>query len=116
MQEVRLKTHLIITDIHSEYTMNWCGRLIDANPRLKDGKPVFTIIGSRGRMELDTIDMNQLEYNAKLLTKPKGRSAISKDVAWVYLQEADGGERLMGVLTHKRVKSFAPMHDKIGVK
>ena len=114
MGEVSIKTHLIIKDIHDEYHMNWCGKLAHANPQLRDGKPVFVIIGSNGRMELSTIDINQLERNAKLMTSPKGRSAISKDAARIYIKEANGNEMLLGVLTHKRVKTFAPMYDKIG--
>ena len=48
MEEILLKTHLIITDIHDEYHMNWCGKIAEAKPLLKDGLPVFVIIGSRG--------------------------------------------------------------------
>ena len=47
MQEVKVKTHLIITDIHNEYHMNWCGKLQGANPVLIDGLPLFIIIGSK---------------------------------------------------------------------
>lgn len=112
MEEVLVKTHLIIKDIHDEYHMNWCGKIAKANPELKNGKPIFIIIGSKSRMELNTIDINQLERNAKLLTEPKGRSAISKDVSRIYIKEANGNEMLLGVLTHKRVKTFAPMYDK----
>ena len=114
MQEVSIKTHLIITDIHDEYHMNWCGKIMDAKPLLKDGKPVFAIIGSKGRIELNTIDMKQLEKNAKLLTHPKGRSAVSIDTARIYIKEIDGNELLLGVLTHKNIKTFAPMFDKVG--
>ena len=46
MQEVKVKTHLIITDIHDEYHMNWWGKLQGANPILIDGSPLFIIIGS----------------------------------------------------------------------
>ena len=72
------------------------------------------IVGSRGRMELNTADINQLERNAKLLTQPKGRSAISKDSSQIYIKEVNGNEMLLGVLTHKNIKSFAPMFDKVG--
>lgn len=112
MEEVLVKTHLIIKDIHDEYHMNWCGKIAKANPELKNGKPIFIIIGSKGRMELNTIDINQLERNAKLLTAPKGRSAVSKDVSRIYIKETNGNEMLLGILTHKRVKTFAPMYDK----
>jgi hypothetical protein len=114
MQELMIKTHLIITDIHNEYHMNWCGKIANAKPLLKNGLPVFVIIGTRGRMELNTIDMKLIEKNAKLLTQPKGRAAVSVDTAHIYIKEIDGNEMLLGVMTHKNVKTFAPMYDKIG--
>lgn len=117
MQEIKLKTHLIITDIHEEYHINWCGRLLDAQPAFNEkGMPIFVIIGSRSRMEVSTTDMNYLERCAKRLTYPKGRTAITKDTARIYIKEIDGNEKLMGVLTHRRIKTFAPMYDSIGYK
>ena len=114
MQAVMVNTHLIITDIHDEYHMNWCGKLQCANPVLIDGLPLFVIIGSKGRVELNTIDMKRIERAAKSLTHPKGRSAVSIDTAREYLKEVNGNDLLMGVLTHKNVKTFAPMYDKVG--
>lgn len=114
MEEISIKTHLIITDIHDEYHMNWCGKIASAKPMLKNGLPLFIIIGSRGHIELNTIDMKQIEHTAKLLTQPKGRSAVSTDTSHVYLKEVDGNEMLMGVMTHKNIKTFAPMYDKVG--
>ena len=114
MEEISVKTHLIITDIHDEYHMNWCGKIAKAKPYLKNGLPLFIIIGTGGRLELNTIDMKHLEKSAKLLTRPKGRSAVSKDTARIYIREVDGNDLLLGVLTHKNVKTFSPMHDKIG--
>ena len=114
MEEYRMKTHLIITDIHDEYHMDWCGKIVEAKPLLKNGLPIFIIIGSRGRIELNTIDMARIERNAKLLTHPKGRSAVSIDTSRIYIKEIDGNDFLLGVMTHKNVKSFAPMFDKVG--
>ena len=114
MEEISVKTHLIITDIHDEYHMNWCGKIANAKPYLKNGLPLFIIIGTGGRLELNTIDMKHLEKSAKLLTRPKGRSAVNKDTSRIYIREVDGNDLLLGVLTHKNVKTFAPMHDKIG--
>ena len=114
MQEVKVKTHLIITDIHNEYHMNWCGKIVEANPLLENGLPVFAVIGAKGRIELNTIDMKRLEEAAKLLTHPKGKSSVSADTARIYIKEVGGNEMLMGVLTHKNVKTFAPMFDKVG--
>ena len=114
MGEVLVKTHLIITDIHDEYHMNWCGKIANANPLLQNGLPVFIIIGTKGRLELNTIDMKYLEHCAKLMTRPKGRSAVTTDTSRIYIKEVDGNDMLLGVMTHKNVKSFAPMFDKVG--
>ena len=114
MQEVMVKTHLIITDIHDEYHMNWCGKIAEAKPLLQNGLPLFIIIGSKGRHELNTIDMKHIERSAKSLTHPKGRSAVSVDTARIYIREIDGNDFLLGVMTHKNIKTFAPMHDKVG--
>ena len=114
MQELNVKTHLIITDIHDEYHMNWCGKIADAKPLIQNGLPLFIIIGAGGRIELNTIDMKRIENTAKLLTRPKGRSAISVDTSRIYIKEIDGNDFLLGIMTHKNVKTFAPMNDKIG--
>ena len=117
MQEIMVKTHLIITDIHEEYHMNWCGKLFDAKPMLNEsGMPIFVIISSESRVEVSAIDMSYLESCAKRLTYPKGRGAVSTDKAYIYIKEVDGNGKLLGILTHKRVKSFAPMHDKVGYR
>ena len=114
MEELTMKTHLIITDIHDEYHMNWCGKIADAKPLLKDGLPLFIIIGTRGRIELNCVDMKRIERCAKSLTYPKGRSAVSVDTSRIYIKEIDGNDFLLGVMTHKNIKTFAPMHDKVG--
>ena len=113
MEEVMVKTHLIITDIHDEYHMKWCGKIAKATPFLKNGLPLFIIIGTKGRLELNTIDMKHLERSAQLMTRPKGRSAITTDTARIYIKEVAGYDFLQGVLTHKNVKTFSPMHDKV---
>ena len=114
MQEVKVKTHLIVTDIHNEFHMDWCGRILDAKPAFtNEGMPIFVLISSKSRIETSTTDMNRLEELAKKLTNPKGRSAISKDIVRIYIKEVDGKKRLMGVLTHRRIKHFAPMFDTI---
>ena len=114
MEEISVKTHLIITDIHDEYYMNWFGKIAEAKPILKNGLPIFIIIGSGGRIELNTIDIDQLERNAKLLTRPKGRTAVTSDSSHIYIQETNGNLMPLGTLTHKKVKTFAPMYDKVG--
>ena len=114
MQEIRVKTHLIITDIHDEYHMNWCGRIIDAKTLIKDGKHLFIIIGAGGRLELNTVDMNYIEQCAKLLTRPKGRSAVSTDTSRIYIREENGNDFLLGTMTHSNIKTFSQMTDKVG--
>ena len=117
MQEIKVKTHLIITDIHNEYHINWCGKFIDAKPLLNErGLPKFIIIGSKNRVEINTTDMAHLERLCKQISCPKGRSAVSKDMARIYIKEIDGNEKLMGVFTHRRVKEFAPMYDTMGYR
>ena len=117
LSEIKIRTHLIITNIHEEYHMNWCGKLSDAKPYLNEiGMPMFIIINSQNRTELSTIDINYLEKCAKKLTSPKGRGAVSIDKAYIYIKEIDGNEKLLGILTHKRIKSFAPMYDKVGYR
>ena len=117
MQEVMVKTHLIIKDIHEEYHMNWCGKIFEAKPALnEDGMPTFIIISSEKRIEINTISMNELERLAKIITSPKGRSAVSVDKARIYIRETNGNDKLLGIMTHKRIKTFAPMYDKVGYK
>lgn len=115
MQEIAIKSHLIITNIHNEFNMNWCGRMRDANPKFDDqGRPIFAIVSSQSRIEIGTTNMVYLEECAKKITAPKGRSATTTDRAYIYLKEVGGNERLIGILTHNRVKTFAPMYDKVG--
>lgn len=114
MQEVLIKTHLIITSIHEEYNINWSGKILDAKPKFKNNKPVFVIVSTGGRIELNTVDMGRVEECAKLLTVPKGRQAITTDKAYIYIVEENDNEMLLGTLTHNHVKSYAPMFDKVG--
>lgn len=114
IEETMIKTHLIVTDIHEEYSIRWCGKILDTNPLIENGLPVFAVIGSLGRIELNTIDMSRIEDCAKRLTQPKGRQAVTIDKAYIYIKEINGNEKMLGVLTHKHIKSYAPMHDKVG--
>lgn len=116
MEERLVKTHLIIDSIQEEVKINWFGKIFETKPLLKNGLPVFSIIGTLGRVELNTIDMKQLEETAKRLTQPKGRSAITQDTARIYIKEVDGKETLLGIVTKKRSKNFLPMYDRIGWK
>ena len=111
MQEVKLKTHLICTDVHEEYSIKWCGKLMDAKPLLKNDLPIFIIVGSDGRMELNTIDIKMLEKCAKSLSHPHGRESITSDCAHIYLLEENGNERLMGKVFHNHIKQYQQMYD-----
>ena len=111
MHEVMLKTHLIITDMHDEYFVKWCGKLIDAKPLLKNGLPVFVIVGSRGRVELNTINIELIEKCAKRLSHPRGRAAFTTDSTRIYLLEEDGNEKLMGKVFHNHIKQYQQMYD-----
>ena len=113
MAEVLVKTHLVVTDVHEEYNINWCGRIIDVRPKIKNNMPVFVVVSSKGRMEVNTTDMQRVERCAKLLTAPRGRQAVTTDTARIFIVEENENEALMGVLTHNHVKSYAPMFDKI---
>lgn len=113
MAEVLVKTHLVVTDVHEEYDINWCGRILDVKPKIKNNMPVFVVVSSKGRMEVNTADMQRVERCAKLLTAPKGRQAVTSDTARIFIVEENENEVLMGVLTHNHVKSYAPMFDKI---
>jgi hypothetical protein len=114
MEEVLIKSHLIVTNIHEEYHINWCGKIADAKPKFKNGKPIFTIVGGGNRMELNTTDMARIEKCAKLCTQPKGRQAVTTDTARIYIVEENDNEKLLGILTHNHVKTFAPMYDSVG--
>ena len=113
---IAIKSHLIVTDVHEEYSIDWCGRVLDSNPIIKEGKPIFAIVGSGGRMEVNTTDMRRIENCAKLLTRPRGRSAITSDTARIYIKEKNGTEKLLGILTHNHVKTYAPMYDRVGYR
>lgn len=114
MEERLIKTHLIITDIHEEYKFDWCGKILDSKPLIENGKPIFIVVGNNGRMELNTTDMSRVEKCAKLVSRPKGRTAVTTDVVRILVKQEDESEFLVGTLTHNHVKTFAPMFDSVG--
>lgn len=114
IEEVSVKTNLIITDIHEEYDMHWCGKFSDADPVMQNGLPIFVISGKGGRIELNTCSMKRIEDTAKLLSKPHGRQAVTTDQVDVFLKEVNGNEKKVGYLVHRHVKTYAPMFDKVG--
>lgn len=116
MNEVMIKTHLIITDMHEEYHIKWCGSIKDTKPLLKDGKPIFVVRSKTGAVELNTIDMKYIESIAKKMTEPKGRASLTTDTASINIKQIDGTEKTLGILTHNHIKQFAPMYDAVYYK
>lgn len=114
MQEVKIKTHLIIKDIHSEYDINWCGKFQNAHPVFVNDKPVFILMSAQSRVKMNTWDMSAIEKIGKKMAEPRGREAITEGVVRVYLKEEDNKYRFMCVITHRKIKTFAPMYDKMG--
>ena len=114
-EEVLMKTHLIVTNIENDYHIKWIGRRLDTNPQFKNNQPIFIIVGGKGRMEINTADMIRVERCAKMMTDPRGRTAFTSDVARIYIKEVDDNEKLLGILIHNKVKTFAPMFDKVWI-
>jgi len=111
MQEVMIKTHLIVTDVHEEYFVDWCGSIANTKPMFKNNMPIFILIGSEGRIEMNTIDIKRIEENAKLLTHPRGRQAITTDTTRIYIKQEDGTEKFIGKVIHNHVKKYQQMYD-----
>ena len=77
--------------------------------------PVFIIIGDGRRVEINTIDIKRLENCAKNMTHPKGRKAVTTDVARIYIKEINGKETLLGRVIHNHIKQFQQMYDRFEV-
>ena len=112
MQEVMIKTHLIVTDVHEEYFVDWFGKIANTKPLFKNNMPVFIIIGSEERVEMNTIDLKSIEECAKRITHPRGRKAITTDTARIYLKEENGHEEYIGRVIHNHVKKYQQMYDR----
>ena len=112
MSEVMLKTHLIVSDVHEEYFVKWCGKLAGIKPLIKNGLPIFILVGSDGRMELNTIDIKIIERYAKSLSHPRGREAITSDCARIYILDENENEVLMCKVFHNHVKQYQQMYDR----
>ena len=69
MHETMVKTHLIITDIHEEYYIDWCGSIANTQPVIENGKPIFVVANrAMGKVEVNTTDLKYLEDIAKRMT------------------------------------------------
>ena len=60
MAIVNIKTHLIISDMHEEYFVKWTGKMSNVKPLIRNGLPVFVVVGSDGRIELNTLDIKDI--------------------------------------------------------
>ena len=107
-----VNTRLICIGCDDEYQMKWVKKIADTNPIFNQNKLSFVIISSQSRVEIDTLNFKRLEECAKKLTAPKGRSAVSTDKSYIYIKEIDGNEKLIGILTHNRIKNFVPINSK----
>lgn len=116
MQEELIKTHLIITDVHEEYNIKWHGKIANVSPLLINNKPVFVLISSTTRLELNTIDIKYIEKCAKQITFPRGKSGTTTDKTRIYIKSSSGEEIYIGTVEHKHIKTYAPMYDKVGYK
>lgn len=109
---VKINTHLIVTGIHEEYHIDWCGQIINIHPKLRNGKPIFFIRGGKGCIELNTIDMAYIEQTAKSLTYPRGRASTTTDKSYIYIIEEDNKKTLLGIVTHNHIKEYNQMYDE----
>lgn len=112
MSELLEKPQLVVIDTQDDFHINWCGKIIDSKPAIKNDRPIFIVISSGHRFELNTTDLNYVEKIAKRATCPKGRQAITSDSARILIKEENGNEMLLGVVFHNRVKTFAPIYKK----
>lgn len=113
MTEISIKSHLIIDSIEDKYDIKWCGKILEPKPKIKNNLPIFIVISSDKRIELNTINMKQIEDCAKRLSQPRGREAVTADAVNIYILEENENEKLMGVVKHTRIKHFVPMYDKV---
>lgn len=106
------KTKFIVLDVQDEFYTKWCGRMIDSKPVFENDKPIFIIVGSHCRLELNTFDIKYVEKMARKITCPKGRQAVTSDSARIYIKEDSDNEMLLAVVFHTRAKTFAPVIEK----
>ena len=112
-EKIVTNTHFICINSENEYETKWFKKITDTNPKFdKNGKLTFVIIGNQNRMEINTLNMTYLVDCAKLLTRPKGRAAITTDKAYIYIKEVNEEEKMIGVLIHNHIKTFVPVNSK----
>jgi hypothetical protein len=109
-----VKTHLIITNQYDKYNIKYVGKLIDADPELNQkGIPTFILISNKGRMEIETLDINYVETIAKNFAYPRGRGAVTSDKTRIYIKEKDNKEKLLTIVEKIHIRKYAPMFDEV---
>jgi len=109
---VKVNTHPIVSETHSEYHIDWCGQIMNTHPKLENGMPIFYIKGGAGYMELSTTNMKTVEHVAKKMTCPRGRESVTTDQAYIYIIEENGNKVLLGIVTHNYIKTYNQMYDE----
>lgn len=61
---------------------------------------------------MNTIDLLEVERQAKKFTYPRGRGSVTTDKGFIYVKE-DDGEKLLGVVVHNHIRKYAPMYDEL---
>ena len=108
-EEEEIKPQLRVKSVDNDFTIKWVGKITDAKPQIRNGKPIFAVAGGGGRIELNTTDMTRVQRAARMCTQPKGRGAFASDYARIYVIQEDDSEKLLGVVTHYRTKTFYPV-------
>lgn len=62
---------------------------------------------------MNTIDLSEVERQAKKFTYPRGRGSVTTDKGFIYVKEDGGGEKLLGVVVHNHIRKYAPMYDEV---
>lgn len=109
---VKINTHPIVVSSHTEYHIEWTGKIIDTDPKLENNMPIFLIKSNNGSIELNTIDIETIERVAKNLTNPQGRGGVVSDRAYIYIIEKNNEKTLLGTVTHSIVRDYRQMYDE----
>lgn len=109
---VKINIHPIVVGQHEEYHIDWCGKIKDVKPKIKNDMPVFFIKGQEGGVEINTVDMKWLERVAQKMTKPNGKGSVTTDKTFIYVIEEDNKKTLLGIVTHHHIREYRRMFDK----
>ena len=108
-----VKTHLIVTGQSDNFKTEWKKSILSIEkPILTDGLLNYVIVTKEKRVEMKELDPMKVEKCAKKLTWPRGRGALTTDLAKIYVK-TERGEELIGIVTHNHIRDYAPMFDEI---